>query len=193
MSENHEVTEAQLPGPFVEALYSLRDASWSPELDCEEIPAPKRLAPFACALGVQTKAKLGEQPLANGTLVVLYDPDQSDLWGADFRLVGHLRAQIDNEMSTDPVFPEAVWASLNDCLDEMGASHAATIGTVTKELSETFGGLELRASALNLEVRCSWTALSSDLAPHLEAWCDFLRESAGIPFSPSIHLEVADG
>lgn len=193
MSTNNNAAESQLPEAFEKALYSLRDASWSTELTCREVPAPTSLAPFTCALNVHTKRELGGQPIAGGTLVVLYNPDESDLWGADFRLVGQMRAQIDHDMSLDPIFPEAVWASLANALYDSGAEYACENGTVTKEISQTFGGLELRASALNLEVRCSWTALSTDLAPHLEAWCEFVRESAGLPLNTQFHLEVADG
>lgn len=154
-----------------------------PALLVHEIRAPKRVAPFAAAVAVDSRKNLGAQPLGRSSLVILWDDNQFDVWGGRLRLIGQMRIQIDAELGWDPILAEAVWTGLTQNLAEAGADYHNLVGTVTRELSESFGGLELRESSLNLEVRCSWTALSANLAPHLEGWAGTVLQAAGIPAS----------
>lgn len=181
------------PADFVAALLSLRQVPQQPDLAYREVMPPPRLAEFSAAIAVSTVADEDEQPLASSTFVVLYDPTQSELWGSDFRLVGHLRAQIDAEMSLDPLLTEAVWVSLLDNLEEATEGFSHPLGTVTKELSQTYGGLQLRGSVLNIELRCSWSANSPDVGAHLTAWGNFVLQTAGLPTEYPHGLEVRNG
>ncbi len=178
------------PDEFVAALQSLRDAPLSSDLTVEEVPSPPHLAPFSAALSIQTKEEAGGRPLANSTLVILYDPTQVHVWGGPYRLVGHLRSQIDGDMGEDPLLSEIMWVSLVEALTEFVGETTNPVGTVTKELSQTFGGLKLRTSALNVEVRCSWTSHSHDLTAHVAAWSQYLLESAGLPWEHPLGLEI---
>lgn len=179
-----------MPQQFADALRSLRRVPVPAGIVCEETAAPPHLAAFSAAVSLQTRTQGGEQPLANSTLVILYDPDQCDIWGGPFRLVGHMRTQIDAAMSEDPLLPDIMWVGLLEALSEYASDYDRPIGTVTKELSQTFGGLELRGSALNVEVRCSWTSNSDDLSGQLEAWVQYLLQSAGLPVAHPSGLEV---
>jgi len=176
------------PDAFVEALLSIRQLALPDTLEIAEVPAPPHLAPFSAALKLVTKFEIAEHPAAHSTFVILHDPTQVDVWGGPFRLVGHVRTQIDHEMGSDPLLVEVTWNDFLTCLDEVGAHYLAPMGTVTRELSEAFGGLELRSSALNLEFRCSWTPMS-DVGQHLLAWASFVLLSAGIDEHP-MGLEV---
>ena len=90
-------------------------------------------------------------------------------------------------MAVDPMLSEGVWGWMLDCLDGSGAGFHDITGTVTREMSEAFGGLELRGSSLFVEVRASWTPNSEYLGEHLFGWADAMRKTAGI--IPTRHLE----
>ncbi len=168
------------PAEFVSALMSFRTVKLDGSVTAQEVPAPSRIAPWTAAIEVAATDGLGKHQLGKATLVVMYDPEQEDLWDGPFRLVGQARMQIDAEQSIDPVLGEAIWHTLADSLDEAGAGYGRLVGTVTRELSETFGGLELQGSALNAELRCSWSPVSSDLGEHLLGWSEALRQNCGI-------------
>ncbi|MFT0763385.1 DUF3000 family protein [Scrofimicrobium sp. R131] len=177
------------PPQFVAALASLRRVARPDSLTFREIPAPQRLAPYSAAVAIQTVQEHGGQPLGQSTFVILYDPEQAEIWGSPLRLVGQLRTQIDEEMSSDPLLGEVLWLGLRD---ELGEAAELLLGTVTREISQTFGGLELRSSTLNIELRCSWSPVQDDLAPHLEAWGNYLLQVAAIPSENYLGFEVHD-
>ena len=127
------------------------------------------------------------QPLSTGRIVILHDPVGQIGWNGTFRVVSQLRAQIDADMMGDPLLAEGVWGWTLDCLHAAGAGLHDLTGTVTREMSETFGGLELRGSSLFVDVRASWTPNSEHLGEHLSGWADVMRRTAGIV--PARHLE----
>src|SRR6202522_208555 len=53
----------------------------------EDVPAPKRLAPYATAIAAAVRRD--DADVAWGRLVLLYDPDGQEGWGGAFRLGGH--------------------------------------------------------------------------------------------------------
>ena len=167
-----------VPPAFISALTSLRDAQIDAGLTVREVPAPDHLAPWAAAVEVAT----GESASATGrgTLVILFDLDQEDIWGAPMRLVGHARMRIDSHQSADPLLGEVIWSTLQESLREAGAEPLACVGTVTREISETFGGLELQGGALHADLRCSWTAAEETLTADLEGWAEALRRNCGL-------------
>ncbi|QQC44712.1 DUF3000 family protein [Schaalia meyeri] len=177
-----------MPERFVRALLSLRQADHLPHILLEEVPSPRGLAPFAAALAMRTTDEDDAgQPLSTGRIVILHDPVEQIGWNGTFRMVGQLRTQIDSEMIADPLLAEGVWGWTHDCLDAAGAGFHDLTGTVTREISEAFGGLELRGSSLFVDVRASWTPNSEYLGEHLSGWADVMRRTAGIV--PTRHLE----
>jgi hypothetical protein len=86
---------------------------------------------------------------------------------------------MDAEMGTDPLLGEVVWSWAHDALDDAGANARDMNGTVTRELSETFGGLTLDRSDVEIEMRASWSPATNDLGPHLEAWLNLIAQTAG--------------
>lgn len=178
-----------MPDDFVSALLSLRGAPRNPEVELEEVPPPRRLAPWTAALAMHTVREEHDQPLASGRLVVLHDPATQPGWNGEFRVVAQLRTQIEAEMGADPLLGEAVWGWALDCLDDAGADFHDVTGTVTREVSESFGGLRLRGAVVHVELRASWTPTSPRLGEHLVAWSDLLCRTSGI--TPSHYLEGA--
>ncbi len=168
-----------IPERFEEALLSLRDAPRPRGLLMEEVPAPKKLAPYSAALTAETVETVGATPLATGRFVVLYDPNGQEAWDGDFRIVVQARARIDDEVGMDPVFESAAWSWLTDGLEDSRAGYRALVGTVTRVLSETFGGLTLTDSCAHAEIRASWSPTTAQLGPHLTAWHELLLVASG--------------
>lgn len=173
---------------FAHALESLhaalRECQRPGVLLLHEVPAPKRLAPYAVAVAAEVCR--GEDEIANGRLVVLHDPDGQEGWRGDTRVVAFVSADVDPEMAADPVLSEVGWSWLSEALVQRGAAHTAAGGTVTRTVSATFGQLSEPDEANEVEVRASWTPLHDaagelDLGAHLKAWCDLLCSTAGLP------------
>lgn len=174
-----------MPPAFEAALLSLRGHQLRPELHLQEVPAPTRIAPYALALtGEVNYSRDPEGIMGSGRFVVLHDPDGQDAWDGTFRTIVMARAQMEPEVAQDPMLGEVGWTWLTDALGESRAEHHALSGTVTRVLSETFGGLELQGGEVEIEVRASWTPDSTDLGPHLQAWAMLLSQTAGLPPIP---------
>lgn len=170
------------PEDFQGAVEQLRSARLRPEISCEEIPAPQRIAPYAAAMSADITVD-GED-VGEGRLVLLHDPTGNDAWAGTFRCVAYARAQIDPEMVTDPLLAAVGWTWLTEALQAHGADHVAPSGTVTKVASESFGGMSDEPASAELEIRASWTPIG-DVGPHAEAWGDLLCMAAGLPPVPA--------
>lgn len=179
--------EEQFPEAFVTALLSLRDAPINPHVEIEEVPGPSKLAPWTAALAMRTVHRAHDQSLGSGRFVILFDPDTQAGWNGQFRLVAQLRAQIDPEMGNDPMIGEGLWNWAHDCLEDAGAGYHDMTGTVTREVSESFGGLTLRGSTLYVELRASWTPSTPYLGEHLVAWNSLLCHVAGVESDQFLH------
>lgn len=173
------------PEEFEAALLSLRGHRLRPELRLEEVPPPTRIAPYALALtGEVNPSTDPDDFLGNGRFVVLYDPEGQEAWNGTFRVIVMARARLEDELGADAMLGEVGWSWLTDALATEEAGYHSLSGTVTRVLSETFGGLELRGGEVEIEVRASWTPTSNDLAPHLRAWALLACQAAGLPPMP---------
>ncbi len=183
-----------LPEEFRVAVAQLRAARLRPEVLCEEMPAPQRIAPYASALSADVTVD-GED-VGTGRIVLLHDPAGNDAWEGTFRCVAYVRAEIDPEMANDPLLAEVGWSWLSEALAAHGATYLAPSGTVTKVSSESFGGMADEEASAQLEIRASWTPVASperalgdpsalpDLQPHVEAWGELLCTASGLPPVP---------
>jgi hypothetical protein len=180
------VDPSAFPEEFRAAVAQLRDARLRPEVFCEEMPAPQRIAPFASALSADVTVDGDE--VGTGRIVLLHDPAGNDAWEGTFRCVAYARAEIDPEMANDPLLAEVGWTWLSEALDAHGASYAVPSGTVTKVSSESFGGMADEEASAQLEIRASWTPVADaadpagalDLRPHVEAWGELLCTASGL-------------
>ena len=75
------------------------------------------------------------------------------------------------------------WSWLEEALEATGVAVAATGGTVTRVVSESYGTLSAKPPTVELEVRASWTPLG-ELADHLVAWSTLLCTVGGLPPLP---------
>lgn len=170
------------PAEFRTALEQFRSARLRPEIFCEEMPAPQRIAPYSAALTADLN--VGGEEVGGGRIVLLYDPAGNDAWLSNFRCVAYARADIDPEMVTDPLLSAVGWTWLIDALQSRHAEHLALSGTVTRVASESFGGMSEESGSAELEVRASWSPVGR-LDAHVLAWGDLLCTAAGLPPVPA--------
>ena len=170
------------PEAFARALALLRSVTPRPEVALEETPAPQRLAPYAVALSADLVLPADpETELGTGRLVLLHDPAGHEAWDGTFRVVTYVRAELDEDMASDPVLPGVGWAWLTEALDAHGASFTAASGTVTRVASESFGGIAGEPASAQIEIRASWTPLDERIDAHVLAWCELLCTTGGLP------------
>src|SRR5919202_3191765 len=127
------------PAEFERAVAQLRSAKFRPEVFCEEMPAPQRIAPYASALSADVTVDGDE--VGTGRIVLLHDPAGNDAWQGTFRCVAYARAEIDPEMANDPMLAEVGWSWLTEALVAHGAGFVASSGTATKVSTDSFGSM----------------------------------------------------
>jgi Protein of unknown function (DUF3000) len=191
----------------VAAFRAGRDAQVDRDLSFEDVPAPKRLAPYATAMAAT--AQRDGTDVAWGRLVLLFDPDGQEGWNGAFRLVAYIRAEIEPEMAADPLLGEVGWSWLCEALDAHAPGYAVPSGTVTRVITEGFGAKRDELPLTGFELRASWSPAGRekfngsstskgrkgsgqdsdlgdgelghlDLSAHIAAWCDCLAAAAGL-------------
>jgi hypothetical protein len=190
--ETHPGTGAGAwPPEFREAVESMHAARLRPEVFCEEMPAPQRIAPYAAALSADVT--IDDTDLGTGRIILLHDPSGNDAWDGTYRCVAYARAEIDLELITDPLLAAVGWSWLTEALDAHGASYLAASGTVTRVATDSFGGMADEGGSAQIEVRASWTpclppktepGTALDIGAHVEAWGELLCTAAGLPPVP---------
>ncbi|SET98844.1 Protein of unknown function [Nonomuraea wenchangensis] len=170
------------PATFIRAAQSLRLSEVRPEIELEDLPAPQRLAPYSAAIGASVYRD--DDELAVGRLILLYDPDGQRGWEGPFRLVAYVRADMEPEITSDPLLGPVVWSWLTETLESHQADYSAAGGTVTRAVSEGFGNKAEDPVTTELELRASWSPAQEDLSGHVAAWCDLMCLAAGIPPLP---------
>jgi hypothetical protein len=184
-SVDADAVPSTAPEPFRAAVSTLLATTVRPQARVERIRPPQRLAPWTFAVAVDIfpsgNSSTGGHDSATGRLVVLYDPDGSEAWDGEIRLVAYAQADLAADMAGDPLLPAVGWSWLTEALEQRAAAHTAVGGTVTQTTSTRFGDVHGPTSTTQLELRGSWTATSTDLSPHLLAFVDLLCVAAGLP------------
>jgi hypothetical protein len=172
------------------AFLAGRDAQVGPGFSFEDVPAPKRLAPYASAIAATVERDGAD--VAWGRLVLLYDPDGQEGWNGMFRLVAYIRADVEPEIAADPLLGEVGWSWLSEALDAHVPGYAVPSGTVTRVITEGFGAKRDELPLTGFELRASWSPTGPgnraddnnvdtlDLSAHMSAWCDCLSAAAGL-------------
>ncbi|MFT4010745.1 MAG: DUF3000 domain-containing protein [Nocardioidaceae bacterium] len=165
------------PHEFQVAVEQMRAARLRPEVLCESMPAPQRIAPFAAALSADVT--VDGQDVGTGRIVLLHDPAGNDAWAGTFRCVAYARAEIEADIAGDMLSGRVAWTWLLDALAARDAEFVAPSGTVTRVSSESFGGMADEEPTAQLELRASWTPIG-DIGPHIEAWAEMLCTASGL-------------
>jgi hypothetical protein len=170
------------PAEFRAAVAAMRAAVLRPEVFCEEMPAPQRIAPYAAALSADVT--VDEVDIGTGRIILLHDPDGNDAWDGTFRCVAYCRCEVELELVADPMMAHVGWSWLVDALESHGADYGNASGTVTRVATESFGGMADDGGTAQVEVRASWTPTVGpaglDIAPHIEAWGELLCTASGL-------------
>jgi hypothetical protein len=171
------------PAEFTRAVTGMRTARLRPEVLCEDMPAPQRIAPYAAALTADVTVD-GEE-LGTGRIILLHDPAGNDAWDGAFRCVAYARADLDPELITDPLLADVGWLWLTEALGAHGARFTAPSGTVTRVATESYGGMAEEGATAQIEIRASWTPLPAPdgqlhLEQHVEAWGELLCTASGL-------------
>ncbi|WP_107771131.1 DUF3000 domain-containing protein [Nocardioides sediminis] len=185
--ESHPVPGAAGPAEFRAAAEMMRAAAVRPEVFCEEMPAPQRIAPWSTALSADVT--VDEVDLGTGRIILLHDPAGNDAWEGTFRCVAYARAEIDPELVSDPMLAGVGWTWLTEALEAHSAAYVAASGTVTSVATESFGSMADEEATAQLEVRASWTPVTDehgvpDMKAHVEAWAELLCTAVGLPPVP---------
>jgi Protein of unknown function (DUF3000) len=157
------------------------------ELTFDTEPPPRRMAPFAAAIGVSvTDSDDDDNEIGWGKFVLLYDPAGQDGWDGQYRIIAYVHAELDPEIAADPLISQVGWSWLIEALDEAADGYGQTSGTVTRVVTEGFGAKEDEPVSTGFELRASWSPAAGDgeppdLAGHVAAWCDALCTAAGLP------------
>jgi hypothetical protein len=185
----------------VAAFQQGRDDQAHRDLSFEDVPAPKRLAPYATAIAATVQRDGAD--VAWGRLVLLYDPAGQDGWDGAFRLVAYIRAEVEPEIAADPLLGEVGWSWLSEALDGQVPGYVQPSGTVTRVITEGFGAKRDELPLTGFELRASWSPTGPgsrkrsgrtaraggpgeadldvlDLPAHIAAWCDCLSAAAGL-------------
>ena len=176
------------PDVFRAAVATMHAATLRPEIFCEEMPAPQRIAPYAAALSADVTVE--ETDVGTGRLILLHDPAGNEAWaGGTFRCVLYTRAEVEVDMINDQMMSEVGWSWLTEALQAHDATYVAASGTVTRVATESFGGMADEAGTAQVEIRASWTPVADesgyvDIRPHVEAWGELLCTAVGLPPVP---------
>jgi hypothetical protein len=164
-----------------DAVAQVRD-----DLDFEDWPAPKRLAPHAFALAAT--AYRDGQEAGTGRLVLLHDSAGQDGWTGTYRVVAQVHADVEEEMAADPLLGEVGWSWLTDALDLHAPGYGAPSGTVTRVITEGYGAKSDEPPSTGFELRASWCPADDEIEDEVcgavLAWSDVLAAAAGLPAQP---------
>jgi hypothetical protein len=172
----------------VTALLAGRDAVTESrdDVDFEDWPAPKRLAPHAAALAATAYRDGAEAGTAK--LVLLHDLAGQEGWTGTYRLVIQVHADVEEEMAADPLLGEVGWSWFTDALDLHAPGYGSPSGTVTRVITEGYGAKEGEPPSTAFELRASWSPAGDDIEDELTgavlAWSDMLAAAAGLPAQP---------
>jgi hypothetical protein len=126
-----------------------------PELTFEQEPAPRKLAPYAASVTVTVCEADGD--VGWGRFVLLYDPVGQRGWGGPFRIIGHIRVDLEPEIAADPLVGEVGWSWLIEALDARAVGYQHSSGTVTRVVTEGFGAKQDEPVMTEFELRASWS------------------------------------
>lgn len=175
------------PASFRTAVSQMGAASVHPRIELSPIRPPQRLAPYSYALGAEVihedspVVPIDSEGDAFGRLILLHDPNGDEAWHGVFRLVAYIQADIDGALAADPLLPEVAWSWLVDALESRDVPFTALGGTVTSTSSVRYGDIAGPPRAHQLELRASWTARTTEMAPHVEGFGEVLAYAAGLP------------
>ncbi len=174
---------------FAQAVEQLRSAAVHPAVAVRDTSAPASLAPETFAFAATARlpqSGVSLEPVAEGRLVLLRDPDRVADWGGEWRMVVFVQTDIEPAIALDPLVTDVVWAWIVDALRDADAHADALSGTATVTTSRGYGGLTDAGERAHLELRASWTP-TAPFDAHMSAWTSLVGSMAGLPTEGAGH------
>jgi hypothetical protein len=167
---------------FKAAALGLTELMLRSELETEQIPAPKEIAPFALAFSAQVPNP-ADTPMNRGVgrLVFLHNPGEFDTWGSNMRVIAYGKSPLESDVAMQEDAANYWWEWLMRALDYRGAKYSHEAGTITRMTSTGMGALATDRENTEIEIRASWSPTEDDLGAHLGAWQDLISGMAGYP------------
>lgn len=174
--------DPKAPAQFKAAALGLTELMLRSELETEQIPAPKEIAPFALAFSAQVPNP-ADTPMNRGVgrLVFLHNPDEFDTWGSNMRVIAYGKSPLESDVAMQEDAANYWWEWLIRALDYRGAKYSHEAGTITRMTSTGMGSLTTDRENTEIEIRASWSPTEDDLGAHLGAWQDLISGMAGYP------------
>ena len=136
------------------------------EVDFETQPPPRKLAPFAAAVGATVYAPEPGARVICRTRTTRSAGAASSCsttrpgktgWDGPFRIIAYVRADLEPEIAADPLIGQVGWSWLTEALDARAAGYRLPSGTVTRVVTEGFGAKQDEPMATGFELRASWS------------------------------------
>ena len=134
-----------------------------PEVFCEEMPAPQRIAPHSSALSGR-RHRRRRPTSATGRIILLHDPAGNDAWDGTFRCVAYARAEIETDLITDPLLPGVGWTWLVEALDAHGATTPLRPAPSPGSPPTASAAMADEGGTAQIEIRASWTRVDAHRA-----------------------------
>lgn len=171
----------ELTSPLRELVQEMEIDSIRSDLELEQIPSPKGLAPQSIAFSINVRHETKGADHGISRLVFAYDPEIPEGWHNELRVIGYAKSPIDLEMARDEYLAALPWEWLRDSLIRHGGRFSHDAGTSTTVISTGHGALVGQPQHAELEIRASWAPVGGDLQPHLTGWCEMVALISGLP------------
>ena len=174
--------DPKAPAQFKAAAMGLTELMLRNELETQQIPAPKEIAPYALAFSAQVPNP-ADTPMNRGVgrLVFLHNPEEFDTWGSNMRIIAYGKSPLESDVAMQEDAANYWWEWLMRALDYRGAKYSHEAGTITRMTSTGMGALATDRENTEIEIRASWSPTEDDLGAHLGAWQDLISGMAGYP------------
>lgn len=178
----------KLSPEFQDAEHSLRMAIQRPELDIQQIPAPKEIAESSIAFAASVRTDKDHEHSAAGTgrFVLFWSPEPQENWTTRFRIVVYARSPLETDIGDQEDSAELTWAWLLDALKFSGSDYSALAGTTTRIISNGHGDLAVEKQHAEIELRASWSPHGSDMRNHFEAWQNLICAMSDLNIAPGV-------
>lgn len=158
----------------------LRTATYRSGMHVWEISPSPAKATHSIAFGANVSEETEGKILANGNFVVLNEDQYMERWQGKIRFICFLQAPLENDMGHDPFLEEIAWQWTTDALDSAGARYKSLSGVVSRCTARYFGDIRDMGSKSGIELRVSWTPVTTDILPHAHAFSSALENLAGL-------------
>ena len=173
---------------FTAALLSLKQGAVREELILAQLAAPQDIATHSIAFSAELQSDTSEVAgkLGTGRFVLFWSPEPQENWTSNFRIVCFARSPLETDIGRESDGVDVTWDWLTSALNNSGATHSALAGTTTRIISTGHGLMDQQSEHAEIEIRASWSPLSTDIKKHLEAWQNLVCVMSGFSIAPGV-------